>query len=183
MCIRDRYGMINNVKFSMRNLHVWWHRKTFPKTEDSGKLDINMPGDGLDIRIVLDVKIRDANLFTVRLVDARIDKLKLHVADTKHDFIFNTLLKVAGKPIKKRVQTQLQEKITNILERLNVEISRQARNAMKMSRNKMSTGIDNVGTRVFGNVDTRNAPREAMGAVAKGARPVVATTREKTANY
>jgi len=168
---------VGNVKFAMHKLHVWWHRKSFPKSEDSGKMDIDMPGDGLDLRIYLKVKVKDPNLFTVDRVEASIDKLKLHVSDTKHDFLNNAFLKLASGTIRKKIETAIQDKITAVLERLNTEVSRQAKHAIRMGKSNLSSGVNTVGQKLItpdeGKIRTNKEP--TVEVTGKN-RPVVHTS-------
>jgi len=92
-----------NMKYSMKDANIWWKRKKFPKSEDSGMLDMNMPGEGIELRIVLSLRLKDKNgqVFAVKSVDCDIDKINLKLSGTKHDKIYNAFLGMSKGAMKK----------------------------------------------------------------------------------
>jgi len=132
-----------NMKFSMKDANVWWKRKKFPKSEDSGNLDLDMPGDGIEMRVVLSLKLRDPQnqIFAVRSVDCDIDKINMRLSNTKHDKIYNAFLKIAKGAIKKRIESAIEEKVTDMIGMLNGQISRQIVHAAATGQKKVFGGI------------------------------------------
>eukprot|EP01088_Endostelium_zonatum_P000825 TRINITY_DN11076_c0_g1_i2.p1 TRINITY_DN11076_c0_g1~~TRINITY_DN11076_c0_g1_i2.p1 ORF type:complete len:667 (+),score=184.18 TRINITY_DN11076_c0_g1_i2:59-2059(+) len=132
-----------NMRYSMKDANIWWRRKKFPKSEDSGHLDMNMPGEGIEIRVVLSLRLQDPQnqIFAVRSVDCDIDKINLHLSGTKHDKIYNAFLKVAKGAIKKRIETAIQEKITDMIGLLNGQVSRQIVHGVASGKGKLLGGV------------------------------------------
>jgi len=132
-----------NMRYSMKDANIWWRRKKFPKTEDSGHLDMNMPGEGIEIRVVLSLRLQDPQnqIFAVRSVDCDIDKINLHLSGTKHDKIYNAFLKVAKGAIKKRIETAIQEKITDMIGLLNGQVSRQIVHGVAAGKGRLMGGV------------------------------------------
>lgn len=128
-----------NMKYNIKDANIWWRRKKFPKSEDSGMLEMNMPGEGIALRIVLTMKLKDPKnqIFTVRSVDCDIDKIQLKLAGTKHDKIYNMFLTLAKASVKRRMQTAIEEKITEMIGLLNSEVARQVVQAGAMGQKKM----------------------------------------------
>jgi len=135
--------MACTMKFSMKDANVWWKRKKFPKSEDSGNLDLDMPGDGIEMRVVLSLKLRDPQnqIFAVRSVDCDIDKINMRLSNTKHDKIYNAFLKIAKGAIKKRIESAIEEKVTDMIGMLNGQISRQIVHAAASGQKKVFGGI------------------------------------------
>jgi len=132
-----------NMKYSMKDANIWWKRKRFPKSEDSGTLDMNMPGEGIELRIVLSIKLKDpqGQIFSIRSVDCDIDKINMKLSGTKHDKVYNTFLGLAKGSIKKRVETAIEEKVSDMIGMLNGQIARSIVNATLGSGNKLVGGI------------------------------------------
>jgi hypothetical protein len=155
-----------NMNYSIKDANVWWKRKKFPKSEDSGILEMNMPGEGIEIRIVLTMKLKDtpnSEVFKVRSVDCDIDKITLKLAGTKHDKLYNLFLNLAKGGVKKRMETAIEEKIAEMIGMLNGEIAKQVVSAGAAGRRKiigtMSKTIESAtGLAINPETDSRKEP-------------------------
>jgi len=133
-----------NINYSIKDANIWWRRKKFPKSEDSGMLTMDMPGDGIELRIVLSVKYKDPdyNIFRVKTVDCNIDKLSMKLAGTKHDTLYNLFLTLGKNSIKKKIENTIEEKIADMIELLNGEIARTVVEATKRGQQQIFGSIN-----------------------------------------
>lgn len=111
------------IKTTIKDVEFWFRRKSFPTTEDHGYATMEVLGDGATVDIVLGVT-RGENPFTVKKVNVSLDTLKLSVADTRHDWLYNTLVMLFGGIIKHRLCEQIEEGLSNLTATVNNQLNR-----------------------------------------------------------
>jgi len=122
----------NLVKFVIRgiNLHMpacnlWFKRKKFPKLEDEGRASVDIGGRGVDLVIVIETFFKSADFFHVKRVSCDVHNLKLHLTDTRHNFVYNTFLKLFSRSLKRNMQNSIERRISSNLEQLNHLLKKQ----------------------------------------------------------
>jgi len=122
----------NIIKFVIKgiNLHMpasdlWFKRKKFPRLEDEGKANIDIGGRGVDIVVVIETFFKSADYFKVRRVWCDVHQLNLHLSDTRHDFLYNTFLKLFKRSIKRNMQNSIERRISSNLDQVNLLLKKQ----------------------------------------------------------
>lgn len=111
------------IKTTIKDVEFWFRRKSFPTTEDHGYATMEVLGDGATVDIVLGVS-RGENPFSVKKVNVTLDALKLSIADTRHDWLYNTLVTLFGGVIKHKLCTQIEEGLSNLTATVNTQLNR-----------------------------------------------------------
>jgi hypothetical protein len=122
----------NTIKFVIKgvNLHMpacnlWFRKKTFPKIEDEGVASIDIGGRGVDLVVVIETFFKSADFFHVKRVWCDVHNLRLHLSDTRHDFLYNTFLKLWSRQLKRNMQNSVERRISSNLEQLNHLLKKQ----------------------------------------------------------
>lgn len=112
------------IKTTLNDVQFWFRRKTFPKTEDTGfaTLDITQ-GNGIKVDLIISVS-QGTDPFQVRRVDVSIDGMSLQVADTKHDWLYNTLSSLFAGVIKTRIEQGLKAGLQYGADIANIQLNR-----------------------------------------------------------
>jgi len=110
---------IKNVNVYMDDANIWFRRKKFPKVQDEGKLRINIGGSGVDIKIAIRVLAGSKDVFQVDTVNCKLHRMQLHLSDTKHDFLYNSVLKMLSPRIKHNIERAVENNVTEYLQRIN----------------------------------------------------------------
>eukprot|EP01087_Luapelamoeba_hula_P006051 TRINITY_DN16202_c0_g1_i1.p1 TRINITY_DN16202_c0_g1~~TRINITY_DN16202_c0_g1_i1.p1 ORF type:complete len:859 (-),score=189.49 TRINITY_DN16202_c0_g1_i1:97-2673(-) len=113
---------ITNIHFSVHDADIWFRRKRAPHMETSLKADIDIGFEnkrGLDLVIDLVSKPGSPGIFAVDRVNATVNNIKIHVADTSMAFMYNAVLKIIKGRIASRLERSIEEGIRNGLETLN----------------------------------------------------------------
>lgn len=111
---------LKSIQYHMTNIQFWFRKKTFPKIEDTGTVDVDLGGKGLSLKIELNTNAADGkDLFRVEKVKCKIDKLGVRLHETKHDILYNLAFKIWKGKIKKRLQRNIEEQIRDALTDLN----------------------------------------------------------------
>ncbi|KAL6045974.1 hypothetical protein QOT17_022467 [Balamuthia mandrillaris] len=119
-------GSIQTLVLKLRNINIhtppadiYFHHKTFPRVEESGKALIDVGGRGMDIDIRLQTSSKTKNIFDVANVACVINKLSLRLEGTQHDMLYNTGIKLFKGRIRRTIEDAIQENIANMLVDLN----------------------------------------------------------------
>jgi len=112
------------IKTTLNDVQFWFRRNTFPKTEDTGfaTLDITQ-GNGIKVDLIISVS-QGTDPFQVRRVDVSIDGINLQVADTKHDWLYNTLSSLFAGVIKTRIEQGLKAGLQYGADIANIQLNR-----------------------------------------------------------
>jgi len=113
---------IKQLKPLFKNMKFFYKRKTFPKIEDYGIVDVDLAaGEGTRIKIEWVVKSKRDMPFTITLTKVKcvIDKLDIHIKEAKHD-IFDRFASTffAGR-IKKSIAQAIVDNIVKAIEPFN----------------------------------------------------------------
>jgi hypothetical protein len=110
---------ITNIKTHMRNAAFYFKKKTgLIKMTDQGLVDVDLAGDGLGIAIELvwDPKREGGAGFVVKTVKCGIDKLRVHVVDSRYDWLLNMVSPILAGDIRRSIEDEVERRI-----RFNVE--------------------------------------------------------------
>jgi len=138
---------IKNVNVYMEDANIWFRRKKFPKMQDEGKLNLNIGGSGVDIKVAVRVLKDTQELFQVEKVKCNLHQMQLHLLDTKHDFLYNSTLRVLRPRIMSTVEHSVENNVADYLQRVNKLLSKQiasskgAAKSMMASSSKVSSPI------------------------------------------
>jgi hypothetical protein len=122
----------NIIKFKIKGINVhlpdaniWFRRKKFPRVEDEGRARIDIGGRGIDLVIKIETFLRSVEFFRVAKVKCDVHNFRLHLADTRHDFLYNTFVKIFSRRIKKNMRTSVERRIRTNLEQINYMLKKQ----------------------------------------------------------
>jgi len=121
--------VIENINIHMDQADINFHRKTFPKVSDKGKLRMDIGGKGMDIVIQLQTFAGSRDIFRVEFVDCDVHNLSFYLQDTRHDWLYNSVLKLSTARIKRGMETSIENNLRNHLDQLNRMLVKQIRKA------------------------------------------------------
>jgi hypothetical protein len=110
-----------NIQIAMKDVKFHIRRKSFPRVDQSGLLDVNTKGvRGCKVIIRLDLASDNVpnNMFTGGAVEVRLAPLALRIHDSKHDFLLNTLVKLMSGAIRKRIEVAIVDNLSQGLKRI-----------------------------------------------------------------
>lgn len=141
--------VIEGVNIHMEQADISFNRKTFPKVTDSGKLRLDIGGRGMDLIIQLQTFTRSKQAFRVEYVDCDVHSMSFYLQDTRHDWLYNSVLKLLSGRIKRNVETSIEDTLTNHLELLNRLLTKQLRKTKVLTSKKglksaLKSGVTNV---------------------------------------
>jgi hypothetical protein len=110
---------VAEIKPKMCGINFWFRRKTFPKMEDQGTANVLLEGNGVTLRVVLDLNNSSATpSFKVARVYVDIDKLKIDITQAKHDVLLNMFTGLFSARIKHMVEKTIERKINTIFRKI-----------------------------------------------------------------
>jgi len=118
---------MENMNIHIRDADIWFHKRTFPETEDTGKADIDIGGNGMDLTIVLRTDVDTEKMFGLAAVNCEIHDLKLKLHNTTHDTIYNLIIAMFKGTIKSNIEEAIQESMVGVFANLNTQVSQQIR--------------------------------------------------------
>ncbi|KAG2072936.1 hypothetical protein BDR04DRAFT_1095721 [Suillus decipiens] len=111
------------IQADMRDIALYFRRKTGIKMRDSGIADVVLGGQGMTVTIHLVSVDRDrSSVFKVKDVHVKVDSLKFSIHDLKHDTIYKTIKILAASVIKKHIQKAVAHAIRTGLEYLDGQL-------------------------------------------------------------
>eukprot|EP01089_Gocevia_fonbrunei_P016965 TRINITY_DN538_c0_g1_i6.p1 TRINITY_DN538_c0_g1~~TRINITY_DN538_c0_g1_i6.p1 ORF type:complete len:495 (+),score=114.13 TRINITY_DN538_c0_g1_i6:37-1521(+) len=119
---------MENMNLHMHNADIWFHKRTFPETESTGKADIDIGGNGMDLTFILRTDFGSDKLFTLASVDCEIHDLQLKLSNTIHDTLYNMIITLFKGTVKSNIEEAIQESMVGVFDNLNVQIQRQVDN-------------------------------------------------------
>jgi len=138
---------MSNINLHLRNANLWFRRKTFPRVEDEGRATIDVGGKGMDITITLVTSTRPPNFFRISGVECNMHNLELNLSDTRHDYLYNTLLSLFSGSVARDIERAIENNIRNNLENLNLLLAQQwetTRLGAKPLQEKIKQGLETV---------------------------------------
>eukprot|EP01088_Endostelium_zonatum_P018481 TRINITY_DN5950_c0_g1_i1.p1 TRINITY_DN5950_c0_g1~~TRINITY_DN5950_c0_g1_i1.p1 ORF type:complete len:622 (+),score=168.91 TRINITY_DN5950_c0_g1_i1:36-1901(+) len=116
---------MEHINVHMPESDIWFHRRTFPEVQDSGKAHIDIGGQGMDLIFVLKAAMASDRLFVLEKVECHIHNLELKLEQTHHDRLYNSLIVVFKGFIKRSIEDAIQESVANMFEGLTDQIQSQ----------------------------------------------------------
>lgn len=117
---------IKDMKTRCTDVKFWYRRKTFPRIEDYGLVDIDMLGGrGISIKIVWKLHALGNEPMTVKLQEVKcvIDQLDIRVREAKHNILDRLGLMLFSKRIKQQVASSIVKNVVERLEPINMKIN------------------------------------------------------------
>jgi len=126
---------INQIKTHLKDIYFAYRRKTFPKVEDEGMVDLDVTGSGTSIKLQWKVKSKGDQPLVMRVQKAKCDisGLKIHIKDAKHSW----LDKLASGIFAGKVRNNLENEIENQLKGFGWTVADSMNDAMR----KLSTEL------------------------------------------
>jgi len=116
---------MENINVHMHDAEVWFHKKSFPEAEDTGRADIDIGGNGMDLSFVFKTEMGSERLFSLVSVNCDIHDLKLKLHNTCHDTFYNMFITLFKGTIKRNIEEAIQESMAGVFEQLNRQIESQ----------------------------------------------------------
>jgi len=132
---------IKNINMYMDDANIWFRRKTFPKVQDEGKLRVNIGGSGVDIKIAVRVLTGSQDVFKVQRVNCALHSLKLHLSETKHDFLYNSTLKLLSPRIRHNIERAVENNVADYLQRINKLLVKQIGTSKDIAKGVVNKGV------------------------------------------
>eukprot|EP01114_Cavostelium_apophysatum_P017359 TRINITY_DN5143_c0_g1_i1.p1 TRINITY_DN5143_c0_g1~~TRINITY_DN5143_c0_g1_i1.p1 ORF type:complete len:758 (+),score=220.71 TRINITY_DN5143_c0_g1_i1:195-2468(+) len=104
--------IVRDMKTHFENVQFWFKRKTFPKIEDRGLIDVNMMrGEGIAAKIQWTIRTdgKRATRVDLRRVKVTLDKLDIRIHESKHSFLDKMSVKLFASRIKKELAKSIAE--------------------------------------------------------------------------
>jgi hypothetical protein len=116
--------MRTNFRFALTNMHLalknilFWFRKKHGliKLEDAGIADVAIAGRGASLVIEFDYDASADRQILVRGVRCDIDKLNVHVVDSRHDWLLNMLEPFVANNIKHEIEKSIAQRVAETVD-------------------------------------------------------------------
>jgi len=126
---------MEHINVKMPEADIWFHRRSFPEVQDSGKAKIEIGGDGMDLTFILKAAMGSDRLFVLDKVDCTIHSLDLKLEQTHHDKMYNAMITIFKGFIKRNIEDAIQESVANMFEQMTDQIEEQ----VTIMRKKIAT--------------------------------------------
>lgn len=119
---------LHQIQTDMRDVHFFFKKKVgFPKLNERGTADVFLGGKGLTITVHLEAENaprgrKSRHIFTVKQVNAKVDKLKFAIRNSKHDTLIKMLRPLSTGIIKKQIAKAAEQGIRDGLEDLDRQL-------------------------------------------------------------
>jgi len=102
---------LSNIQTSIHDAKFWFKRKTFPRIEDEGVIDLELTGDGAEIIVDMEALYHTdkPTEFTVKNIQCHIDKLVLNIKDANHRWLYSFAKSLFSGTIKRNFETSIEE--------------------------------------------------------------------------
>lgn len=168
---------INNIHLSFDNVEWSYTRHSIPKMEDKGKVKFNTKGNGISVKLVVEVYPgRAKDIFVVKTARCDIDKFNVRVTESKHNAMYHMLFAMSAGNVRKEIRKVIEAKLK--------ELGHQAEEKMfqyvKEGKEKVNQNVEKVKTNLNKKKEVRQqkkAEKKAAKEAAKAAKlapPVVA---------
>lgn len=127
--------LLSQIQTDLRD--VSWainKKKGFPSLKDSGLADVFLGGSGLTVSVTLETSTGDRNVFRVKQVKAKIQKIDFAIRKSKHDLLVKILRPLATSLVKSQICKAAEGGIRDALEKLNDHLTaaKEAEEGQKM---------------------------------------------------
>jgi len=164
------------LKPVFRDVKFWYKRKSFPKIEDRGTVDVDLSaGEGTRIKIVWKITSSAEKSFTFSLVDvkATVDKMEIHVKNAKHEALDKVATSLFVGKIKQAIAQSIVDGIVKALQPLNDQM-----NQWWASR-PVGTVTDRANAELHSAFDRSNQAIKDPERLREKARDAIETTKYK----
>ncbi|KAG2367086.1 hypothetical protein BDR07DRAFT_1272922 [Suillus spraguei] len=111
------------IQADMRDVALYFRRKTGIKMRDSGIADVVLGGQGMTVTIHFVSADKDrSSVFKVKDVHVKVDSLKFSIRDSKHDTFYKTIKILATGVVKRHIQKAVAQAIRTGLEYLDGQL-------------------------------------------------------------
>lgn len=113
------YLRISDINPKMKNIEYYFHKKTFPKLEDKGVANVVVGGEGITIAVELEVHKKD-NVPSIKVaqVHVDIDRLKIDILETKHEFMATIFKPIYKNRIKAVIKEAIENRIRSVFDKI-----------------------------------------------------------------
>jgi len=117
--------IIHNIRTEFKDVMFWARKKTFPRIEEGGLVDISIGGEGLTLKIAWNITamINGPFMINVEKGKCELDELEIRIHDAKHSHLANFATSLFSGTIKQMVAKSLVEELVHrvnaITDRLN----------------------------------------------------------------
>jgi len=116
--------VVDNIKTQMKGIKFQYKRKSFPEISDQGIADVDIGGDGLQIKITMNVTGTGSNM---RFVDAEIwtyiDKLDIQVNDSSHNILYKLFKGTFSNIVKSMIEKQVGDSLAVAVSKFRKEMN------------------------------------------------------------
>merc|ERR1712130_607770 len=151
---------ISKIRAHLTSINFYVDKKTgFPKITERGLADVDLEGtNGMSLRIEIAPQVQKTgnevhSLFEAKNVTCSIDKLKIHLRETSHDFLYKLISPIMNMVAKKKIQAGVCDAIRDGVRRMNTNASAGATNQAVRADQKV-----NESDRVRNEPTKMNAP-------------------------
>jgi hypothetical protein len=110
---------VTHIKTHMRNVLFWFRKKSgLIRMEDSGVCDVDLAGDGANIYIELEWDAnREPSGFAAKRLSLDLDKLRVHVVDSRYDWLLNLLSPFISNDLKRSIEREVERRMRLLVDR------------------------------------------------------------------
>jgi len=152
---------ISKIRAHLTSINFFVDKKTgFPKITERGLADVDLEGtNGMSLRIEIAPQVQKTgdtvhSLFEAKNVTCTIDKLKIHLRETSHDFLYKLISPIMNMVAKKKIQAGVCDAIRDGVRRVNESASTQFSQSAQKTQQKI-----NESDRIRNEPTKMNAPQ------------------------
>jgi len=117
---------VDNINPVFKDFQFYFHHKTFPEYEDSGRADLQLGGNGLSAKVILSIRSCSGrpSRASLDVLWVKLDALTLHIGkDTKHRVLSTLAAPIFSEVLRSRIESTisafLRKNFNSLLFRLN----------------------------------------------------------------
>jgi hypothetical protein len=121
---------VTNMRTHMRNSAFYFKKKTgLIRLEDQGLVDVDLAGDGASLTVLLDFDAsRKPVGWEVRRCSVDLDRLKIHIVDSRHDWLLNLFSGIVEHDVKRSIEREFERRIRDTLQEMFLDAHQLAKN-------------------------------------------------------
>jgi len=131
---------VDNILMTFENMKFYFKRKSFPQVEDYGTADVEIGGEGLQLKLTWELLTKtNAPLeCSLKSVKCNIDELNITILDSNHDILNNVISSLFSGYIKNMVAEAIVDKIKESLGSVNDQLNDFFKKQHELMSRKMS---------------------------------------------
>jgi hypothetical protein len=115
---------ITHIKTHLRNVMFWFRKKRgLIKMEDQGLADVDLTGDGANLLLEVEISGTKDRVFNIRTSRLSLDKLRIHVVDSRYDWLLNLVSPFISNDIKRSIEREVERRICFTMDNLFYNLS------------------------------------------------------------